>query len=398
MKRKIIGILVVMLLVSITGFTVISTVNIDYIADDNKETYNEIDFSTSKNIELGITNDNDWLPSDAGNNQPIYHEGNVGIGLSSVNPIDGKLHVQESSLSNVPIFERDHRTSDVSWIALRLLSTMNDDNMGDGFGPALGFYIKDDQEDLNTIGLIWAERHGNDQSGDIYIVPRNNGNHVEAMVVSHEGNVGIGKTSPEARLHVFGSDVADDLTGGSLKISNPGQNMLIDGNEIDVLDGDKILWLNGNSKGDVAVPVLQITGGSDIAEPFQIKDEANIEPGMIMVIDYENPGNLKISNKKYDRCVAGVISGAGGIKPGLRLTQDGTFEGTHHVALAGRIYALCDASYGSIYPGDLLTTSNTPGYAMKVTDYEKAQGAILGKAMTSLEQGQDLVLILVTLQ
>ncbi len=35
---------------------------------------------------------------------------------------------------------------------------------------------------------------------------------------------------------------------------------------------------------------------------------------------------------------------------------------------------------------------------MKVTDFTKAQGAILGKAMTSLEQGQGLVLVLVTLQ
>jgi len=44
----------------------------------------------------------------------------------------------------------------------------------------------------------------------------------------------------------------------------------------------------------------------------------------------------------------------------------------------------------------LLTTSDTPGHAMKVTDYPKAQGAIIGKAMSSLGQGRGLVLVLVS--
>jgi hypothetical protein len=35
---------------------------------------------------------------------------------------------------------------------------------------------------------------------------------------------------------------------------------------------------------------------------------------------------------------------------------------------------------------------------MKVTDHAKAQGAILGKAMTGLSDGRGMVLVLVTLQ
>jgi hypothetical protein len=35
---------------------------------------------------------------------------------------------------------------------------------------------------------------------------------------------------------------------------------------------------------------------------------------------------------------------------------------------------------------------------MKVSSYEEANGAIIGKAMTSLEDGKDLVLVLVSLQ
>jgi hypothetical protein len=68
------------------------------------------------------------------------------------------------------------------------------------------------------------------------------------------------------------------------------------------------------------------------------------------------------------------------------------------VALTGRVYVMADATNGAITPGDLLTTSATPGHAMKVSDHVKAQGAILGKAMTSLKEGKGMVLVLVTLQ
>jgi len=121
-------------------------------------------------------------------------------------------------------------------------------------------------------------------------------------------------------------------------------------------------------------------------------------PGMVVSIDPESPGDLVVSNKAYDRRVAGIISGAGGVKPGMLMGQEGSkADGTNPVALTGRVYCWADASYGPIQPGDLLTTSNIPGHAMKVTDYARAPGAIIGKAMTSLAEGKGLVLVLVSL-
>jgi hypothetical protein len=119
---------------------------------------------------------------------------------------------------------------------------------------------------------------------------------------------------------------------------------------------------------------------------------------LLVAIDPEGSGKLKPADTPYDHCVAGIVSGAGGIKPGILMMQEDALKGDHQVALVGRVYGLCDASYGPIYPGDLLTSSPTPGYAMKVTDYQRAQGAILGKAMTRLEEGRGLILILVSLQ
>lgn len=106
-----------------------------------------------------------------------------------------------------------------------------------------------------------------------------------------------------------------------------------------------------------------------------------------------------VSERAYDRAVAGVVSGAGGVKPGLVMGQrNSKADGKHPVAMTGRVYCLVDASTGAIEPGDLITTSTTPGHGMRVTDHARAQGAIIGKAMTGLASGRGLVLVLISLQ
>ena len=156
--------------------------------------------------------------------------------------------------------------------------------------------------------------------------------------------------------------------------------------------------INIYESGTVGVKVLQITGGSDLAEPFEILGAEAAKPGMVVAIDAEHPGQLRLAAQPYDRAVAGCVSGANGIKPGLIMHQEGTVaEDALPVALSGRVYCWADTSNGPIRPGDLLTTSGTPGHAMKVTDYARAEGAAIGKAMSSLDEGQGPVLVLVSL-
>jgi hypothetical protein len=73
-------------------------------------------------------------------------------------------------------------------------------------------------------------------------------------------------------------------------------------------------------------------------------------------------------------------------------------DGDHPVALTGRVWCKVDATFGAVKPGDLLTTSSTAGHAMKASDSGRRAGAVIGKAMTSLEDGRGLVLVLVNLQ
>jgi hypothetical protein len=104
------------------------------------------------------------------------------------------------------------------------------------------------------------------------------------------------------------------------------------------------------------------------------------------------------SGRGYDTKVAGIVSGAGGIHPGVTMRQNGVVEGSSLVAIAGRVYCKAEALSAAIEPGDLLTTSDIPGCAMKAADDARSHGAVLGKAMTGLKKGKGLVLVLVNLQ
>lgn len=172
----------------------------------------------------------------------------------------------------------------------------------------------------------------------------------------------------------------------------------------------QIRWNAGNQRfeatanmqvmGTGTVNVLEILGGADLAEQFNVNGADAIEPGSVVCIDAQNPGELVLSTKAYDKTVAGVISGAGGLKTGMKMGQQGSeADGEHPVALTGRVYVKVDATKAGVAPGDLLTTSDLPGYAMKALDHDAAMGAIIGKAMTPLAQGETgLVLVLVSLQ
>jgi hypothetical protein len=103
-------------------------------------------------------------------------------------------------------------------------------------------------------------------------------------------------------------------------------------------------------------------------------------------------GALEPCGTAYDHRVAGVVSGAGGIRSAFVLnSRDGHRAA---IALMGTAYCKVDASSEAILAGDLLTTSATRGHAMKLVDAARGLGAILGKALRPLPDGRGLIPIL----
>ncbi len=68
------------------------------------------------------------------------------------------------------------------------------------------------------------------------------------------------------------------------------------------------------------------------------------------------------------------------------------------VTLGAFAHCKVDADIAPIQVGDLLTTSSTKGHAQKVLEPERAIGAIIGKALRSLNSGKGKIPVLVMLQ
>ena len=272
-----------------------------------------------------------------------------------------------------------------------------------GYEPFLTFYDSNHGWARSTIQGVDGEMNlfteaylrGDNPSGYIHL--------------DKTGKVGLGSATPASKLDIVGQD-ALSMFGYQPFLTLWDSNAGYARSRIQGVGGEIVLepesYINGSNpnaavvianSGNVSVATLTIRGGADLAEPFEMSS-ANIPRGAVVVIDSTNPGRLKMSDTAYDKRVAGIVSGAKGIKPGIALYQEGAIEGGENVALTGRVYVQADATNGAIEPGDLLTTSTTPGHAMKAADHSKAQGAVLGKAMSALSHGRGMVLVLVTLQ
>jgi hypothetical protein len=194
-----------------------------------------------------------------------------------------------------------------------------------------------------------------------------------------------------AKAGVFGaSDVGSGVVGYSRNSAAPaifafgGLRAFASTNQFaGLFDG------NVQVNGDIFLP------GADCAEQFDVNDEEHIEPGDVLVIDQE--GALRRSRQAYDKKVAGVVSGAGDYKPGIVLDKRNQ-SSRLPVALLGKVFCKVDAQYAPIEVGDLLTSSSTPGCAMKAGDPVRAFGAVIGKALRPLMAGQGLIPILIALQ
>jgi hypothetical protein len=152
----------------------------------------------------------------------------------------------------------------------------------------------------------------------------------------------------------------------------------------------------GRFEGDVEVTGDIRLLNADCAEDFDIAGVETVEPGTVMVLGEE--GVLTPSDRAYDKRVAGVVSGAGDYRPGIVLDKQAAHGNRSPIALLGKVFCKVDAGLAPVEVGDLLTTSDMPGHAMKADDSTKAFGSVIGKALRPLTKGQGLIPILIALQ
>ena len=141
------------------------------------------------------------------------------------------------------------------------------------------------------------------------------------------------------------------------------------------------------------------TAGSDFAEAMSAHgDRAAYEPGDVLVVSTKAPGKIEKASRPYDQRVAGIYSTRPGV---LGADKNGTSRVDKDdvpVAIVGMVPTKVSAMNGRIRVGDLLTTSSTPGYAMRCANRVKCVGAIVGKALEPLANGKGVIKVLVMLR
>lgn len=166
-------------------------------------------------------------------------------------------------------------------------------------------------------------------------------------------------------------------------------------------------WDGGTGDDEVNIlGTLKVNGDilnvPDLAEPFDLSDKDTLEEGDVVVIDSSSEAVLKKNTKAYEVNVAGIISSVNSSTLVIGQRSDGTND--KPLALAGRVFCKVTTDNGPIEPGDLLTTSPTPGHAMKAKPIGEIngypiypQGCIVGKALEPLKEGKGKILVLVCL-
>lgn len=179
------------------------------------------------------------------------------------------------------------------------------------------------------------------------------------LVMDNAGNVGIGTSSPNAAYKL-------DVSG------------------------------NIHASGNIDAAGTIYVKYQDVAE--WVPTDEQLTAGTAVVLDANNDNKVVRSTRAYDTAVAGVVSR----QPGIVLGSEGPLKA--QIATTGRVRIRVDAGQNPIHRGDLLTTSDIPGTAMKsqpvtiggVTLHRP--GTVIGKAPEPLDHGQGEILALLTLQ
>jgi hypothetical protein len=145
------------------------------------------------------------------------------------------------------------------------------------------------------------------------------------------------------------------------------------------------------TSGEVRSDVGYYTPAADFAEMLPAARELN--PGDVLIVGQD--GKLIHSTQPFQTSVVGVYSTQPGFVGGQPV--EGDLTDRIPLAIVGVVPVKVSAENGSILPGDLLTTSSTPGHAMKAGPNPPV-GTVIGKALAALEQGTGVIQMLVTLQ
>ena len=223
-------------------------------------------------------------------------------------------------------------------------------------------------------------------------------------VVGHSNFIGIRGQSTGFENEPKGCGVlgVSRFGTGGLFASEHDFSLTVDGyanikkydSSLNLLGNGKALYVNGDSELHGTVHLKDNGKQKDekhplnIVEMFEVDEIEYVSQGDLLVVSEKGNSVLSRSRSEYNRAVIGVVSG----NPSIVINNAAKEERLYPVALAGKVMCKVDARNNPINPGDLIVTSNTPGCGMKgsINSFEKV-GTVVGKALSKLEDGVDVI-------
>lgn len=245
-------------------------------------------------------------------------------------------------------------------------------------GPGWGSGIRFQNTAANRTYGIYAGSDGNWHFADETAG-------ADRIHIAPDGTVGLpGHTNVGGNLNVNGSiGVAFDV--------NIARHLTANGTVVAVGKIYTASGFNGVCGPDPGAVGLTITCNQDVAETFATDERT--EPGDLVVFIPEERANpaVRLSTQPYEGMIVGVVS----TNPGLVFDEGKTYlagdnanlisDSKTVVAMVGRVPTKFSLENGPIAVGDPLTSSSTPGVAMKATQ----AGQIIGYAMQSSDAAKD---------
>ena len=214
------------------------------------------------------------------------------------------------------------------------------------------------------------------------------------------GHVRIGTINPNStsvKLDVDGGS-GDGVRGistngnGVIALSGDGPGLTAGSSNGNLIEGRSLgLRFRVANNGQVRSDVGFTTPAADFAE--MLPAETGLEAGDVLVIGRD--GKLVPSTRPRQTRVAGVYSTKPGFVGGQAI--EGAEVNKIPLAVVGIVPVKVTTENGPIRPGDLLTSSSTPGHAMRA-GARPVIGTVIGKVLRGLQTGTGVIQMLAILQ